>query len=57
MRIGELAAATGLTTKTLRFYEHSDLLPVAARTANGYRDYDRSAVARVNSSAAGNPPG
>ena len=47
MRIGELAAATGLTTKTLRFYEHSELLPVAARTANGYRDYDRSTVARI----------
>ena len=39
MRIGELAAATGTTTKTLRFYERSGLLPRAERSANGYRDY------------------
>jgi MerR family transcriptional regulator, Zn(II)-responsive regulator of zntA len=39
MRIGELAAATGMTTKTLRFYERSGLLPRAERSANGYRDY------------------
>jgi MerR family transcriptional regulator, Zn(II)-responsive regulator of zntA len=39
MRIGELAAAAGTTTKTLRFYEGSGLLPRAERSANGYRDY------------------
>jgi MerR family transcriptional regulator, Zn(II)-responsive regulator of zntA len=39
MRIGELAAAAGTTTKTLRFYERSGLLPRAERSANGYRDY------------------
>jgi MerR family transcriptional regulator, Zn(II)-responsive regulator of zntA len=39
MRIGELAAATGTTTKTLRFHERSGLLPRAERSANGYRDY------------------
>ena len=39
MRIGELAAATGTTTETLRFYERSGLLPRAERSANGYRDY------------------
>lgn len=27
MRIGQLAAASGLTTKTLRFYERAGLLP------------------------------
>lgn len=29
MRIGQLAEATGTTTKTLRFYEESGLLPPA----------------------------
>ncbi|MET8312334.1 heavy metal-responsive transcriptional regulator [Micromonospora sp. NPDC005173] len=48
MRIGELADATGITTKTLRFYEASGLLPPAGRYGNGYRDYDDGAVARLD---------
>lgn len=48
MRIGELAAATGTTTKTLRFYEDSGLLPPAARTPAGYREYDQTTVARLD---------
>jgi len=48
MRIGDLAAATGTTTKTLRFYEESGLLPAAARTRGGYRDYTNDAVARLD---------
>ena len=47
MRIGQLAEATGTTTKTLRFYEESGLLPPAPRLASGYRDYDENAVGRV----------
>jgi len=39
MRIGEAAAAAGMTTKTLRFYEDRGLLPPAERASNGYRDY------------------
>ena len=39
MRIRELAAATGTTTRTLRYYEAQGLLP-AGRSANGYRVYD-----------------
>jgi DNA-binding transcriptional MerR regulator len=39
MRIRELAAATGTTTRTLRYYEAQGLLP-AERSANGYRVYD-----------------
>ena len=38
MRIGELAAAGGTTTKTLGFYEEIGLLPRTERAANGYRD-------------------
>jgi len=39
MRIRELAAQTGTTTRTLRYYEAQGLLP-AGRSANGYRVYD-----------------
>ena len=48
MRIGELAAAAGATTKTLRFYEESGLLPKAQRAANGYRDYEPEVLSRLN---------
>jgi DNA-binding transcriptional MerR regulator len=39
MRIRELAAQTGTTTRTLRYYEAQGLLPTG-RSANGYRIYD-----------------
>ncbi|MFF4499503.1 MerR family transcriptional regulator [Streptomyces sp. NPDC001401] len=39
MRIGELAAAVGVTTRTVRHYHHQGLLPEPGRLANGYRDY------------------
>ncbi|WP_405648681.1 MerR family transcriptional regulator [Streptomyces sp. NBC_00019] len=41
MRIGELAARAGTTTRTLRYYESRGLLP-ARRGDNGYRAYDES---------------
>jgi len=47
MRIGELAQRSGLTTKTLRFYEHAGVLAQPARGPSGYRDYDDSALARL----------
>lgn len=39
MRIGELAARVGTSTRTLRYYESRGLLR-ARRAVNGYRDYD-----------------
>ncbi|WP_320774913.1 MerR family transcriptional regulator [Streptomyces sp. CRN 30] len=39
MRIGELAAAVGVTTRTVRHYHHLGLLPEPERRPNGYRDY------------------
>ncbi|MEU0069318.1 MerR family transcriptional regulator [Streptomyces sp. NPDC006332] len=39
MRIGELAEAVGVTTRTVRHYHHLGLLPEPERRANGYRDY------------------
>ncbi|MEJ8639061.1 heavy metal-responsive transcriptional regulator [Streptomyces sp. MS2.AVA.5] len=47
MRIGELAAKSGLTTKTIRFYEQAGLLPAPRRTPGGYRDYPPHSVARL----------
>ncbi len=44
---GGLAAAAGLNVETLRFYERSGLLAEPKRTAAGYRQYPRSAVARL----------
>lgn len=47
MQIKELAARTGLSPKTIRFYEESGILPPARRLANGYRTYDEEDVERV----------
>src|ERR1700756_2977615 len=46
IRIRELAARTGTTTRSLRYYEEQGLLP-AARSANGYRAYDEDHVRLV----------
>lgn len=46
MRIGELSARTGVSTRLLRYYEEQRLL-TAARTAGGYRDYDADALTVV----------
>lgn len=43
MQIGEIAAATGFSRDTLRFYEKRGLL-TARRSGNGYRDYPPEAV-------------
>lgn len=47
MLIGEVAHATGVTTKTLRYYERQGLLHEPARTAGGYRDYQAAVVDQV----------
>ncbi|GII76958.1 MerR family transcriptional regulator [Sphaerisporangium rufum] len=50
MRIGELAALVGISTRAVRHYHHLGLLPDPVRLANGYRDYglrDAVALARV----------
>ncbi|MET9494680.1 MerR family transcriptional regulator [Streptomyces sp. NPDC006552] len=39
MRIGELAAAVGVTTRAIRHYHHLGLLPEPERQGNGYRVY------------------
>jgi DNA-binding transcriptional MerR regulator len=47
MRIGELAQQTGLTTKTIRYYEQIGLMHEPDRHSNGYRDYGDDAVERL----------
>lgn len=47
MKIGELAAATGVATSAIRFYEKSGLLPAAQRGSNGYRSYSNDAIDRL----------
>jgi DNA-binding transcriptional MerR regulator len=47
VRIGEFAEASSVPAKTIRYYESVGLLPPPRRLENGYRDYDSSAVARL----------
>ncbi len=47
MKIGELAKATGLTTKTIRYYELHRLLDDPERTESGYRMYGEADVERL----------
>ncbi len=47
MLIGELATATGVPTKTIRYYETIGLLDPPHRTASGYRNYDANAADRL----------
>jgi DNA-binding transcriptional MerR regulator len=46
MRIGELSRITGVSTRSLRYYEEQGLL-VGDRLPNGYRDYTPDAVDTV----------
>ena len=48
MFIGELAAQSGVTAKTIRFWEAEGLLPDPTRTPSGYRDYDPDALDRLS---------
>jgi DNA-binding transcriptional MerR regulator len=43
MRIGELAARTGVSRRLLRYYEEQGLL-TPGRAGNGYRDYGEAHV-------------
>jgi MerR family transcriptional regulator, copper efflux regulator len=47
MRIGDLAHRTGLSTKTIRYYETIGVLPEPRRSPSGYRDYDPETCERL----------
>jgi DNA-binding transcriptional MerR regulator len=46
LTIGELARATGLTVRTIRYWSDEGALPPVTRSAGGYRLYDAASVAR-----------
>lgn len=48
MNIGEAAALSGVTPKTIRYYESIGLIAAAPRTNNGYRSYGNNDVAFLN---------
>lgn len=45
--IGNLAALTGLSSKSIRYYEQEKLIPKARRSHSGYRLYDESIIERL----------
>ena len=45
--IGQVAKRAGVGIDTVRYYERSDLLPLPARRASGYRQYEASDVRRL----------
>ncbi|GAB5450481.1 MAG: Cu(I)-responsive transcriptional regulator [Halioglobus sp.] len=48
MNISEAARRSGLSAKTIRYYEDIDLIAPAARGENGYRQYDGGAVEELH---------
>lgn len=47
LRIGEVAARSGMSIDTLRYYERLGLVPKPARTGSGYRLYEARIVDRL----------
>lgn len=46
-QIGEAAAQTGLSLRTIRFYEEVGLVPPSGRTAGGFRLYTDADIERL----------
>lgn len=47
MKIGQLADRTGVSTKTIRYYEDLGVLPPPDRAPNGYRKYTPAVAERI----------
>lgn len=45
--IQEVARRAGVSSRTLRHYDHIGLLPPSGVTAKGYRQYDAQALVRL----------
>jgi MerR family transcriptional regulator, copper efflux regulator len=48
MNISEAARRSGLSVKTIRYYEDIELIVPAMRAENGYRQYDSEAVQELH---------
>jgi|SRR5262245_8067011 len=48
LRIGEVAARTGVSIDAVRFYERKKLLPLAPRTEGGFRLFPPETIDRVH---------
>ncbi len=44
---GEIAELTGVTVRTLQYYDNIGLLPARKRNKSGYRLYDKSDLAKL----------
>jgi len=47
MKIQEFSRQTGLSAKTIRYYESIGILPAPQRTPNGYREYEEQHLERA----------
>jgi DNA-binding transcriptional MerR regulator len=47
MRIGELAAATGVDVETIRYYERQGIIAAQSRSTSGYREFTDEEVRRL----------
>jgi Cu(I)-responsive transcriptional regulator len=47
MNIGRAGKMSGVSTKMIRYYEQTGLIPKAARHDSGYRDYDDADIHRL----------
>ena len=47
MKIQELARQTGVSAKTIRYYEETGILPPPSRTENNYRQYGEKDIDRL----------
>jgi DNA-binding transcriptional MerR regulator len=48
VRIGEVAQRSGVSVKTIRYYEDIGVLDPPQRTTSGYRDYDDNVLERLS---------
>ncbi len=46
-QIGEVAEAVGLSLRTIRYYEETDLVPPSGRSAGGFRLYTDTDIERL----------
>lgn len=47
LTVGKIAEATGLSKKSVRYYESEGLIPKAERSAVGYRLYSKAVISRL----------